>query len=178
MKKLNTPKVLPLSRERRGEPAAKQRRLTMNTTRFARLLLVALMAVLAVPAQVGTATPLEPVSIVTQIDFSEQPFTGTFQVTSGADILGCRAGTFADYPTGVAVRKVFTCTSGGTGTFVALFQIVPRPGPAVLNGHWTILSGTADFAGLHGSGDFALVTLDPVTLSGSETLTGGIHFEP
>lgn len=85
-----------------------------------------------------------------------------------------------DFPRGVGViEKNFTCTSGsGSGdTFIVLFHPlqVGFPGPGVANGPWSVLSGTGDFATLHGSGIFSLVFTGP--LSGEETLTGGIHLD-
>ena len=41
------------------------------------------------PAAASTAGSVE---ITTEIDFSEEPFSGTFEVTDGADALGCATG--------------------------------------------------------------------------------------
>lgn len=144
---------------------------------FAVLLSVVALSVALVPA--AAATSPSPVTIVTAIDFSEFPFSGTFTVPEGAGMLGCSAGTFVDFPRGFGViEKHFTCTSGsGSGdTFIVLFHPRPAiPGPGELNGPWSVLSGTGDFAKLHGSGDFSVVFTGPD--SGVETLTGGIHFD-
>lgn len=122
--------------------------------------------------------PQGPVTIVTEIDFSDFPFSGEFQVTEGAEILGCSAGTFIDHPAGFeppsegAIAKIFTCGDGGEGTFTANFQPF-----AAGHGHWNITDATDDFAGLRGEGDFS-VTFDPDTNTGEEILTGQIHFHP
>lgn len=123
--------------------------------------------------QTATGTPPDgPVTIVTAIDFSSFPFSGTFEVTDGDDILGCPSGTFTDFPRGFGViQKVFSCT-GGTGTFTFLFV----PGPGNANGHWEAWKATGAFVGLHGRGDFSVVFTGPQ--SGVETLTGLIHFDP
>ena len=109
------------------------------------------------------------ITLVTQIDFSEFPFRGTFVVTEGAAALGCSAGTFVDTPTGAAIRKDFTCTAGGEGSFTFLF----RPGTG---NNWNVLTGSGDFSGLHGTGEFALACC--VGDTGTETFTGTIHYAP
>jgi len=127
----------------------------------------------------AAATPPSPVTIVTAIDFSEEPFSGTFTVPQGSGTLGCSAGTFVDFPRGrQGIEKHFTCTRGsGSGdTFIILFRPSPDiPGPGDLNGPWRVLRGRGDFAELHGSGDFSVVFFPP-TPRGMETLTGRIHF--
>jgi hypothetical protein len=127
--------------------------------------------------------PVGPVTINTVIDFSEFPFSGTFTVSEGSELLGCSAGTFEDVPAGGfsagAIRKTFTCTAGPSAgsTFTVSFRPTPAPGPGQANGHWQVVSGTGDFANLRGQGDFSVVfsETDP---EGFETLTGSIHFEP
>ena len=125
--------------------------------------------------------PVGPVTIVTAIVFGPPPFGGDFAVTEGSGWLGCSEGTFVDVarsaaPVGSAIRKTLTCTTGGAGTFTVNFKPTPKPGPGVVNGHWTVLSGTGAFANLRGQGDFSLIFTSPTT--GSETLTGKIHFDP
>lgn len=141
------------------------------------LLVVGLMSTAA-------ATPPEgPVTIVTDIDFSEEPFSGPFEVTEGAEILGCSSGGFVDHPGGVVpgargvITKNFTCGDGGTGTFTANFQpFTPADPSCDGSGHWNITDATGDFTGLRGEGDFCVVLTGPE--SGEETLTGSIHFDP
>ena len=143
----------------------------------AALLSVAVLAVGVVSA--AEATPSTAVTIVTAIDFSSFPPSGTFTVPVGSATLGCSSGTFSDSFLGFGTgRRTFTCTSGpGSGdTFV--FKFLPRsgpPGPGDQNGPWSVLSGTGDFAKLHGSGDFSVVFTGE--FSGVETLSGGIHFD-
>ncbi len=139
----------------------------------------------AVPAapvfKLNHSPPVGPVTITTLIDFTNFPFTGTFAVTPGAGLLGCAGGTFIDLPGPLGhanIAKVLECDGPGTGTFTINFTLGPRPGPGVVNGHWNVLAGrgTGDFALLHGVGKISLVFTGPVT--GIETLTGKIHFEP
>jgi hypothetical protein len=74
-------------------------------------------------------TPKEgPVTIVTQVDFSSRPVTGTFEVTEGADVLGCSSGAFVDggSPTD-GVQRVMACDSGsneGSFTVTLTFEAV------------------------------------------------------
>ena len=137
------------------------------------------LAVLTLAAPVTAVKPEGPVTITTAIDFTSFPFSGPFTVADPNVALGCLAGTFVDFPDrgfGV-IEKHFTCTSGGNGTFVVLFlPLLGVPGPGVVNGHWTVLTGTDDFATLRGRGEFSLVFTGPDT--GEETLTGFVHFRP
>lgn len=126
--------------------------------------------------------PVGPVTINTMIDFTVFPFSGTFTVSEGAELLGCSAGTFRDVPAGGfsagAIRKTFTCTAGANSgsTFTVSFRPTPAPGPGDANGHWQVVAGTGGFANLRGQGDFSVVFTTPTT--GAETLTGTIHFDP
>ena len=143
-------------------------------------LVVLALLLLALPA--SASQPSGPVTIVTAISFAEFPFSGTFAVEEGEDTLGCSAGTFVDHPSGFEppakgdIAKIFTCAEGGDGTFTANFQPTRKPGPGDQNGHWNITDATGDFAGLRGQGDFSVVVTGPD--SGTETLTGVVHYEP
>ncbi len=118
----------------------------------------------------GATQPAGPVTIVTEIDFSTFPFSGTFVVTEGDDILGCASGTFVDMQRGFGVvEKIFTCGSGSE-MFIFLFT------PFVRNPHWEAWAGTGAFAGIHGRGRFS-IEFGQGDIA-YETLTGVIHFEP
>lgn len=142
---------------------------------------------IGVVSPTGATPPQGPVMIETNIDFTEFPFSGEFVVTVGAGLLGCSSGTFEDFPASnapapSAIDKVFTCTDGGSGQFVATFRPTLKPGPGDGNGHWNVTSGTGDFARLRGQGDFSVMftDFDPVTgfpTAGMETLTGDVHFD-
>ena len=134
-----------------------------------------------------TSQPTGPVTIQTVLDFSTLPFHGTFTVAQGASELGCSGGTFVDHfasvdnpgsgrPISTSVRRDFTCTSGGSGTFIVNFEPNAQPGPGDFNGRWNVLSGAGDFANLRGVGDYSSVIIDPPTAH--ETLTGTVHFDP
>jgi hypothetical protein len=147
------------------------------------LFIVVVLLFLGVTTPSIATPPQGPVTIVTDIDLSEFPFVGTFAVVEGAGLLGCTSGTFIDLPGGIVpgargnITKNFTCTEGGIGTFVANFQLASDVGPGDLNGHWNITDAAGAFAGLRGEGDFSVDT-DCCPLSGVETLTGSIHFNP
>jgi hypothetical protein len=123
-----------------------------------------------------------PITIETDADFSSEPIHGTFEVTEGADILGCSNGTYVDTPPDNQfnpsvdeINKVMTCSEPDTGTFTIAF--VPDGydnGPGVLNGPWRILNGVDDFADLQGEGDHWLVMDGPK--SGVETYAGNIEY--
>lgn len=111
-----------------------------------------------------------PVTIITQINFSTEPYKGTFQVTDGSDVLGCSRGTFVDTPTERGIHKKFTCDSGANGTFTAEF--FPPGGP------WKIINAIDDFGGISGWGAFALTQSHPGSVEGVETLIGEIQWRP
>jgi hypothetical protein len=127
-----------------------------------------------------------PITIETEIDSSTQPIVSTFEVTEGADVLGCSNGTFP-IPTSepahgdtsdeaTEVTKLMTCSDGDTGTFTILFD--PHgydTGPGDQNGPWSIVDATSDFAGLQGEGDFWVVGQDG-TFIVTETFTGDIEY--
>jgi hypothetical protein len=115
-----------------------------------------------------------PVTIETEVEFGPRPNVGTFEVTVGADVLGCSNGTSVDTYDGatVATIKVMTCTNGGTGTFTIRLEMDVAYDE---NGPWSISDGSADFAGLQGDGDYLMVT-GGATPVGFETITGHIEY--
>ena len=121
-------------------------------------------AALVMSACAATAGTEGPVTIETEADFSTRPVVGTFDVTEGADLLGCSSGTFVDeFVAEDSVLKIMTCTSGdNAGTLTTDFDP---------DGPWSIVEPTGDFVGLTGSGDFSNV--DEV-----ETFTGDIAYTP
>jgi hypothetical protein len=135
----------------------------------------------------AASQPVGPVTIQTVLDFSTLPFHGTFTVVQGAAALGCSGGTFVDHfasvdnpgsgiPRSTSVHRDFTCTTGGSGTFIVNFEPNRQPGPGDFNGRWNVLAGAGDFANLRGVGDYSSMIIDPPTAQ--ETLTGKVHFDP
>ena len=102
------------------------------------LLLVIPLVMIGWAPGAGATQPDGPVTIVTEIDFSSFPFTGTFVVTEGHDILGCPSGTMVGFPRGSGViRKTFTCSTGA-GDFTILFAPFASP-------HWVVWKATGAF---------------------------------
>jgi hypothetical protein len=124
-----------------------------------------LAAVMLVLTACGASGATEgPVTIEIEADFSARPVVGTFEITEGADVLGCSSGTSVDeWVAEDSVLTTMTCTSGSnSGTFTADFDP---------DGPWSIVDSSGDFVGLQGSGDF----LERDTGS---TFTGDIEFAP
>ncbi len=111
-----------------------------------------------------------PITIEAKLDVSVQPIVGTFEVTEGADTLGCSAGTFVDDTGGDELKRVMTCSGPNTGTFTTAFDPIGYDtGPGELNGPWSIVDATADFTGLQGDGDWW-------SIGTTETITGDIEY--
>ena len=141
--------------------------------------MLVIVMMLFVAACSGDERASGPITIQTAldtgIDFSTQPFGGPFEVTEGADTLGCSNGTWEDARNDEpgelqSVSKFMTCSEGDTGTFTINYV----PGaydtgiPGSSDGPWHIEDATADFAGLQGEGDYA-------TVGEAEILTGDIE---
>ena len=119
-----------------------------------------------------------PVTIETQIPMTEEGAPiGTFEVTEGAEVLGCVSGSFADEVSQVGdlveVTKVMTCESGEReGTFNVAFT--PEPGPGITQiSTWTVAQPTGGFTGLQGAGD---MVMEPTETGATETFTGDIEY--
>jgi hypothetical protein len=113
----------------------------------------------------------------TNIDFTQMPFHGTFELTEGGESLGCSSGTFVDTLISMTsgVQRILTCDAGSrSGTFSLMFNAREIPGPGDLNGPWAITEATEDFSGLQGTGDFA-IRFDGDD-AGAETFTGVLGF--
>jgi hypothetical protein len=123
----------------------------------------------------GTSAESGSLTLVTDIDFTSEPYNGTFKVTKGVDELGCSAGTFIDKNVGEAdVDKVLTCTDGErNGSFTILFHPTGEESDV---SRWQFVRGTGDFTGIEGEGDFSVDYSDDRD-SGVETLTGNVGFD-
>ena len=110
-----------------------------------------------------------PVTIKTDVDRSQSPLSGTFEVTVGVDVLGCSGGTLVSMnsETFGKMDNVMTCESGpNTGTFTIVYRTEDF--------NWSVLESTDDFTGLQGEGRFSFVLPSPSTLT--ETFTGDIEY--
>jgi hypothetical protein len=111
-----------------------------------------------------------PVTIETVLDLSESPIHGTFEVTVGADVLGCSGGTLVQMNSETFGKKdnVMTCESGSNA---GTFTIVYDPGDLL---YWDVLESSDDFAGLQGEGRMSGVFTNASTVE--ETFTGDIEY--
>ena len=142
--------------------------------------LLALFAILCVPAgcrgdgeDQGTSAKDSSLTLLTDIDFTSEPYKRTFKVSEGSEELGCSGGTFLDHEVGQfqveAILKVLTCTDGErSGSFIIRFH------PSLVVTRWHVESATGDFTGLKGAGDFSVV--ENREKSGVETFTGAVSF--
>jgi hypothetical protein len=126
----------------------------------------------AVEPTPGGAVEAASITIEHKLDVSARPIAGTFEVTEGADTLGCSRGTFVDDydPAQDELKRVMTCSGSNTGTFTHTFDIVRNyTGPGDQNGPWRMLDATGDFTGLQGGGDWWAIGT-------TETITGDIEY--
>jgi hypothetical protein len=111
-----------------------------------------------------------PVTIETDVDRSVSPLQGTFEVTVGADVLGCSSGTLVQMDSETFGNKdnVMTCESGpNTGTFTITYDPTDTS-------RWSVLESSDDFADLEGEGRMSFVLPSPSTVV--ETFTGNIEY--
>jgi hypothetical protein len=130
-----------------------------------------LAAILLLAVACGGDTPTAgPVTIETDVDRSVSPLQGTFEVTVGADVLGCSSGTLVSMNSETFGKKdhVMTCESGSNA---GTFTIVYDPGDL---SNWSVLESADDFAGLQGEGHVSWVLPSASTLV--ETFTGDIEY--
>ena len=145
--------------------------------RLLMLVMVMMLFVAACSSESGASGPVTiETTLATGIDFGTQPFQGPFEVTEGADTLGCSSGTWEDARNDEpgdlqSVSKFMTCSEGDTGTFT--INYIPGgydTGEQRTNaGPWHVEDATADFSGLEGEGDYA-------TVGEAEILTGDIEY--
>jgi hypothetical protein len=138
-------------------------------------MLASIFALIALAGPVGAASP-QSVTIVSHVTFNpDGPNYGDFVASGDAVDRGviCASGTFVD--TGIRfagfqsdrgtvqllVLKEFTCDDG-TGTFVVKLQIQANFETGIESFTWVVLSGTGDYASLHGSGSGSTVPNAPI----------------
>jgi hypothetical protein len=121
-----------------------------------------------------------PVTIVAQWEFDDGLVFGTFEVTEGADALGCSSGAFKDSRVDPENwLRVFACESGSNdGTFSATFNYFDTDdGPGNASGSWSVAEGSEDFVGLQGDGEWFGVYDQTIGVNeGVETWTGDISY--
>ena len=99
-------------------------------------------------------TEAGPVTIETTVDFAATQATGTFEVVDGSDLLGCSAGSLTEFGGPSGITNVMTCEDGDReGTFTLRWEILnSAEGPGDVNGPWSVLESSGEFAGLTGEG--------------------------
>ena len=120
-----------------------------------------------------------PVTIESEVDFTGDMPIGSFEVTEGADVLGCAAGTFTDPGrTDEGVTNILICESCSRGgSFSILFDLQENAAvPGEFAAPWSITASTQDFVGLQGEGDMSFTFESETT--GISTFTGTIEFGP
>jgi hypothetical protein len=147
--------------------------------RYLRYGLLAVVVLLLAGACSDDTAKEGPVTLVNTVDFSFRPVAGTFEVTEGADVLGCTSGTFVDAGSPDAgIQRVYACESGSNeGSFTASFNFDARDANTISdNGTWSIVEGSDDFAGLQGGGDWSIVYPTSGPDVGVGTWTGDITY--
>lgn len=122
----------------------------------------------------AVAAPFD-IEMSATIDFEQGD--GAWQITSGAEALGCEGGTFTEGGFAAGAERTMTCDDGpGTGTIVLRFapELVQED-PVEFASDWTVHAATGDFAGLEGGGAFSGLMNEEET-GGNETWTGSIEF--
>lgn len=138
--------------------------------------------IVATSTTVNTTTTEPPPSlngsivIETTATSTDEPPGGTFEVTEGADVLGCTSGSFVDTlpDSGPPIIKTLTCESGVTaGATVTISFNLDSPGLGDENGRWRIDDATGAYNGLNGGGAIALYFTSDTTAT--ETITGDVN---
>ena len=136
------------------------------------------------PADDGVAGALEAtpasmaagdIEMTATVDFEQGG--GTWEVTAGADLLGCDGGSFTDAGFAAGEERTATCDAGpGSGSIVLRFAPEPSgPESDEFVSDWNVHAATGDFAGLQGGGDWSAV-LDRDNDRADETWTGSVEF--
>jgi hypothetical protein len=144
------------------------------------VIVIASLTLVVVAAPATAATPPTPVTITGTVIFPESgPATGTFTASAplcpsgtievlGGVFVGFQSNQFAR----IGVRQLFTCNDG-SGSFV--LQLTVRLDPTgTTTFRWSVLSGTGDYAKLHGTGTG---TGAPIQDGIVDTYTGTVHFD-
>jgi hypothetical protein len=150
----------------------------MRDRALLRSLVLVIVMVLIVAACSSDEPAAGPVTIENEVDFSFRPVAGTFEVTEGADVLGCSSGTFVDAGSpNEGIQRAYTCDSGSNeGSFTASFNFAANEFEESDNGTWTVVEGSDDFVDLQGSGDWSIVYEATGPDVGVGTWTGDINY--
>lgn len=118
------------------------------------------------------------VAIEVEVDLESEPIKGTFEVTNGAELLGCGSGSVIEYAGPRGITNELTCIDGTRqGTITLRWTVLDNAdGPGELNGPWTVAGATGDFVGLTGEGLWSGDDDGEATALGS--FPGEIEFGP
>lgn len=99
------------------------------------------------------AVPETQIVIEGEVTFGPNFGTGTWEATTGADILGCAGGTMEEFGAYDAQAGEMACAGDRSGAFVGLFA--PSGGGSTFTSTWDVIAGTGDFADLSGIGSWS-----------------------
>ena len=119
-----------------------------------RSLMLVIVMMLFVAACSSDEPASGPVTFKTMLNLSDPPVRGTFEVTTGADVLGCSSGTVVRVDNSETFGNyVMTCESGSNaGTFT-----IYHGGDLFV---WNVLESSDDFADESGSTTATCPTVD------------------
>ena len=128
------------------------------------------------PAQATVSTE---VTITSTVNLNTDPATGTWTATGAVN----DAGTLVEprlHLGGDGTLQITRVNSGSEGTFtlriLSKVSGVEANGDVDFTGSWVVISGTGQYATMHGHGDRTAV-YHPDTNTVTETLTGQVHFD-
>ena len=128
------------------------------------------------PAQATISTD---VTITSTVNLNTDPATGTWTATGDVN----DSGTLVEprlHLGGDGTLQITRVNSGSEGTFtlriLSKVSGVEANGDVDFTGRWVVISGTGQYATLHGHGDRTAV-YHPDTNTVTETLTGQVHFD-
>ncbi|MEM9037160.1 MAG: serine hydrolase domain-containing protein [Actinomycetota bacterium] len=125
------------------------------------------------PAAEPSATGEITVAVV--IDF--ETGDGVWDVTDGADVLGCDGGSSVEGGFAAGTERTLSCDDGErSGTIVIRFAPEPvAPDSDEFASDWTVHAATGDFVGLRGGGDWS-ATINAEGSGADELIAGSVEF--
>jgi hypothetical protein len=128
------------------------------------------------PAQATVSTG---VTITSTVDLNTDPATGTWSATGGVNDAGTLVEPRLNF-VGNGELQITRVNSGSEGTFtlriLSKVTSVEPNGDVDFTGRWVVISGTGQYATLHGQGTRTAV-FHADTRTVTETLTGTVHFD-
>lgn len=100
-----------------------------------------------------SAEPAPQIMIEGAVSFGPNVGTGTWEVTKGAELLGCDGGTMEEFDAQDAVAGELTCDGERSGAFVGLFT--PAGGGSTFTSSWDVIAASGDFDDMSGLGNWS-----------------------